>query len=160
MPLRKPLVINAGLIQQLQSVDTLDAVQSGGDVVTQTNNEVGAIVIGTIVYNNAANGVLKAQANASGTSKVLGLVREVSIGAASTGLIQTDGILTATTGQWDAVFGTTGGLTFGTRYYLSQTTAGLGTATAPTTVGQLVVLIGIAVSTVDLNIEIEQAILL
>jgi hypothetical protein len=160
MALRKPLVINAGLVQQLQAADTLDAVQSGGDVVTQTNDEVGAIVIGTPVYNDAVNGVKKGQANASGTSKILGLVRDVSIGAATTGLIQTDGILAATTGQWDAAFGTTGGLIFGTRYYLSQTTAGLGTATAPTTTGQLVVLLGTAISTTELNISIEQAILL
>lgn len=153
MALRKPLVIVSGQIQQLQSADTLDAVQSGGVSVNQTNNEAGAIVIGTPVYNDVANGVKKGRADASGTTKVVGLVRDVSITAAASGAIQTDGILTATTGQWDAVMGTTGGLTVGTRYYLSATTAGLGTATAPTTVGQYVVELGIAMSTVDLKVN-------
>ena len=153
MALRKPLVLVSGQIQQLQSADTLDAVQSGGVSVNQTNNEAGAIVIGTPVYNDVANGVKKGRADASGTTKIVGLVRDVSISAAASGAIQTDGILTATTGQWDAVMGTTGGLTVGVRYYLSAVTAGLGTATAPTTVGQYVVELGIAMSTVDLKVN-------
>lgn len=150
MALRKPLVIVGGQVQQLQSTDTLDAVQSGGDAVVQTNDEVGAVVIGTPVYNDAANGVKKGKADAAGTVKLVGLVRDVSIAAAGTGAIQVSGVLTATTGQWDAVMGTTGGLIFGTRYYLSAATAGLGSSTAPSTVGQYVVELGIAMSTVDL----------
>ena len=150
MALRKPLVIVSGQIQQLQAADTLDAVQSGGDAVTQTNDEVGAIVIGTPVYNDANNGVKKAKADAAGTSGVIGLVRDTSISAAATGAIQVGGVLTATTGQWDTAFGTTGGLTRGVRYFLSAATAGLGTATAPSTTGQYVVYLGIALSTTDL----------
>lgn len=160
MALRKPLVLNAGTVQQLQSADTLDAVQSGGDAIVQTNANAGSIVIGAPVYSSANNSVDKAQANAAGTSRVLGLVRDTSIGAAATGAIQTNGVLTATTGQWDAVFGTTGGLTVNTRYYLSATTAGLGTATAPTTTGQYVTLLGTALSTTDFNVNIEPTILL
>ena len=41
--------------------------------------------------------------------------------------------MVATTAQWDAVAGTTGGLAFGANYFLSAGTAGLLTATAPTT---------------------------
>lgn len=150
MALRKPLVISSGQIQQLQSGDTLDAVQSGGDAAIQTNDEASPIVIGTPVYNDANDGVKKAKADAAGTKSVVGLVRDVSIGAASTGAIQLSGVLTATTGQWDTAFGTTGGLSFGTRYYLSAATAGLGTATAPSTTGQYVVELGIAISTTEL----------
>lgn len=160
MALRKPLVLNSGQIQQLQSTDTLDAVQSGGDATQQTNDEVGAIVIGAPVYNDVANGVKKAKADASGTTKVIGLVRDVSIPAATAGAIQLSGVLTATTGQWDAVMGTTGGLTVGTRYYLSAVTAGLGSATAPSSVGQNVVQLGIAMSTTDLLLNITSPILL
>jgi hypothetical protein len=160
MALRKPLVLNAGQIQQLQSADTLDAVQSGGDTLTQTNDEAGAIVIGTPVYNDANDGVKKAKADASGTKDVVGLVRDTSITNATTGAIQISGVLSATTGQWDAVFGTSGGLTRGTRYYLSAGTAGLGTATAPSTVGQYVVELGIAVSTTELLLSVFRPILL
>lgn len=160
MALRKPLVINAGRIQQLQSGDTLDAPQAGGDQISQTNDEAGAIVIGTPVYNDANDGVKKAKADASGTAQVLGLCATVSAGAAAQAAIQTNGVLTASTAQWDTAFGTTGGLTKGIRYYLSEATAGLGTVTAPSTVGQYVVELGIAISTTELNIEIRSPILL
>lgn len=160
MALRKPLVISSGQIQQLQTGDTLDAVQSGGDAIVQTNANAGSIVIGTPVYTSANDAVNKAQANASGTAKVLGLVRDTSIAPAAAGAIQTNGVLTATTGQWDAVFGTTGGLTANTDYYLSPTTAGLGTSTAPSTTGQLVTFLGTAISTTELNLEIGRPLLL
>jgi hypothetical protein len=150
MALKKPLVLSSGQLQQLQSTDTLDAPQSGGDIVIQTNDETGAIVIGTPVYNDANDGVKKAKADASGTKDVIGLVRDTSITNATTGAIQTSGILSATTGQWDAAFSTSGGLTKGTRYFLSAATGGLGTSTAPSTVGQYVVELGIAISTTEL----------
>jgi hypothetical protein len=161
MAARKPLVLVSGQIQQLQSTDSLDAPQSGGDIVLQTNDEAGSVVIGTPVYNDAADGVKKAKADAAGTTKVLGLVRDASITAAASGAIQINGILTATTGQWDTAFGTSGGLTFGTRYYLSSATAGLGTSSATSTVGQYVVELGIGVSTTELRLNGEfRAILL
>lgn len=160
MALHKPLVIINGQLQQIPSTGTLDAPQAGGDVLVQTNDEVGAIVIGAPVYNDVADGVKKGQANAAGTSKLLGLVRDTSIAAAATGSIQTNGPLQATTGEWDAVTGGSGGLAVGTKYYLDPATAGKLTATAPTTVGHRVVLVGIAVSTVILNIGIADSILL
>ncbi len=123
---------------------------TGGNIVSQTNDESGAIVIGTPVYNDANDGVKKGKADASGTKDVIGLVYDTSISASTAGNIQTDGVITATTGQWDAVFGTTGGLTKGTRYFLSPTTAGQGTSTAPSTTGQFVVLLGLALSTTEL----------
>jgi len=161
MALRKPLVINAGQIQQLQSTDTLDVTAvGGGDVVSQTNDEAGAIVICTPVYNDAADGVKKAKADASGTKDVMGLVQQASITNGVAGMVLVNGVLTATTVQWDAVFGTTGGLTFKTRYYLSAATAGIATATAPTTTGQYVVELGIALSTTELMVDIKSPILL
>lgn len=150
MSLRKPLVINAGQIQQLQSGDTLDAPQAGGDVVAQVNDEAGSIVIGTPVYNDANDGVKKGKADASGTKDVIGLIRDVTVSTSASGQVQTNGIVTATTGQWDTAFGTSGGLTKGTRYFLSASTAGLGTSTAPSTVGQYVVELGIGISTTEL----------
>jgi hypothetical protein len=161
MALRKPLVVNAGQIQQLQSTDTLDVTAvGGGDVVSQTNDEAGAIVICTPVYNDVADGVKKAKADASGTKDVIGLVQQASITNAVAGMVLVNGVLTATTGQWDAVFGTTGGLTFKTRYYLSAATAGIATATAPTAVGQYVVELGIALSTTELMVNIKSPVLL
>lgn len=154
MALRKPLVIVAGQVEQLQAGDTLDAPQGGGDQIVLTNDEVGAVVIGTPVYMDAADGFKKAQANAAGTKNVIGLVAATSIAPAASGAVTTDGVLTATTTQWDAVVtGGAGGLLFNTKYFLDPTTAGKLTTTAPTTVGQYVVEIGIALSTTELLVR-------
>jgi len=158
--LRKPLVIISGQVQQLQAGDTLDASAAEVDVVALINGNASAIVIGSPVYSDAAGSVDLAQANASGTVEVLGFVKDTSISASASGSIQTDGILAATTGQWDIVTGDTGGLVAGTVYYLDPTTAGKLTATAPTTTSQYVVRVGKAISTTEMEISIEPPILL
>lgn len=157
--LRKPLVIVGGQIEQLQAGDTLDASVSEVDVVSLTNDEAGTVDPGTPVYIDANNGFKKARANAAGTKDVIGLAA-ASILTGVAGMIQTDGILTLTTGQWDTITGGSGGLTFNTRYYLDPATAGKLTTTAPTTVGQYVAPVGIAISTTSLEISIETDVLL
>jgi len=149
----------AGQIEQIDpAVDTLDAVASEVDIANLTNNNASPIVIGNATYTDAGGGVDLAQANAIATVEVVGLVKDASISAAANGDVQTDGVISATTGQWDAVAGTTGGLAAGTVYYLSPTTAGEITSTAPTAVGQFVVRIGIALSTTELEISILEPI--
>lgn len=161
MAARLPLVLVAGQPQQLQSGDTLSVpVYSGGDVISLTNDEAGSVVICTPVYSDAASGFKKAKADAAGTKSVLGLVSDVTVANGVGGNIMLNGYLTATTGQWDAVFGTTGGLAFGSRYYLSAVTSGNATATAPSAVGQYVVEVGIAIATTVLKIDVKQPILL
>jgi hypothetical protein len=154
MATKKPLVITNGQIEQLQAGDTLDAPVTEVDVVSKTNDNSGAITIGTPVYVKSNGNVDKAQANASGTVQVLGLVRDASISSSTSGVIQTDGVLSATTAQWDAVTGDSGGLTPGAAYYLSASTAGQLTTNAPTTAGQFVVRIGLALSSTELDISI------
>jgi hypothetical protein len=156
MATKKPLVLGSdGRPEQLQSGDTIGSVETGQ--VTQTANAT--LIAGQVVYSEAADTVDKAEANAAGTSIVLGLAMAAITGS-TTGQIQCNGILALTTTQWDAVFGTTGGLAFGTTYYLSPSTAGLGTSTCPSTVGQYVVILGEAISTTELNIKIGERILL
>jgi hypothetical protein len=151
MALRIPLVMVSGQVQQLQSGDTLNIPSiTAGNVLSLLNSEAGPIVIGAPVYAFGNDSVKKAKADAAGTASVIGLVRDASITNGVSGSIQTDGTLSATTGQWDAVAGTTGGLTAGTRYYLSAATGGLSTSTAPSAVGNLVVEIGISISTTEL----------
>ena len=156
MGLKKPLVINAGQIEQLQSGDTLDASCNEVDVVSMANGEESTITICQAVYVSDANEVGLGKADASGTAKLLGLVRATSIEAAASGSIQTDGILSATTGQWDAVTGDSGGLTANATYYLSAATAGGLTSTPPST--GFVVRVGLAISTTDMDISIENPI--
>ncbi|MFA5976507.1 MAG: hypothetical protein WC859_10150 [Elusimicrobiota bacterium] len=154
MAVQKPLVLIGGQIQQIPAGDTLSAASSEVDVVSKVNGNAGTIVICTPVYPSSNTAVDKASAGASGTKKVLGLMQSASTASAASGLVQTDGVLTATTGQWDAVAGTTGGLTAGTIYYLSAT-AGLITATAPSTSGNYVCAVGLALSTTELDIDVD-----
>jgi hypothetical protein len=155
MAIRKPLVLNGGQIEQLQAGDVLDAVVAQSDSVGVTNGNASPIVIGAPVYIKAADQVDLAKADAQGTVQVLGLIKDASIASSAAGNAQTGGVLSATTAQWDAITGDVGGLTANAIYWLSASTAGKLTRTAPTTVGQFVVRVGIALSTTELKIEPE-----
>jgi len=157
MALRKPLVLNGGNIEQIQYGDTLNAVVAENNVISRT--AAATLIAGNAVYPSSATEVNKARANASGTVLVLGFAT-AAITSAASGSIQTSGILTLTTGEWDALAGTTGGLTFNTRYYLSAATAGLVTSTAPSTTGQYVRPVLLGVSTTEAMILDAEAILL
>ena len=156
MALRKPLVIVNGQVQQLQAGDTI----AHPDAYSMTNGNASPVVICQVVYVSGANTVDLAQANALATADVLGLVADVSIAAASAGGIITDGKITATTAQWDVVTGQVGGLTAGAKYYVSPTTAGGLTTTAPTADGEVVAPVGQALSTTEFEIDKEHTILL
>lgn len=162
MALKKPIVLNtSGQLEQLQSGDIIDTgVGSAAEVESLTNNHGSGMVIGEPVFISSADNVQKARANAVGTSKVIGLVFDTTIANAAAGQIQTDGVLSATTTQWDAVTGQVGGLTAGSEYYLSAATAGRMTTTAPTSVGEFVCPLGIAISTTKFKLSIENTILL
>lgn len=160
MALRKPLVVVDGGIQQIQSGDVLDAVCTEVDVVSMENENGDAIVIGAPVYCSDNGKVTEAQADAAATVEVLGLVQPASIANAASGYIITDGVLAATTEQWDVITADVGGLTAGSVYYLDPDTSGMLTTTAPTAVGDYVVRVGKALSTTELEISISQPILL
>jgi hypothetical protein len=151
MSIKLPLVLSGGLIEQLQSGDSLSA---SPELRTFTNNNAGSIVIGTPVYMTAADHVDKAKADATGTCDVIGLVYDTSISTTASGAIQVDGIFVATTTQWDAVAGTSGGLTFNTIYYLDPATPGMLTATPPSASGQFSVMVGRALSTTELELTL------
>lgn len=154
MAVKPPLVITAGQIEQLQAGDSV----ASADLFNRTNNNAGAIVIGQPVYVDGAGTVDLAQADILGTSNVLGLVADTSIAAATPGGIQTDGNLTATTGEWDVVTGQVGGLTAGVKYFLDPATAGMLTTTATTTLGEVVAPVGTAMSTTEMEITISHTV--
>lgn len=150
MATRKPLVIVAGQIQQLQAGDSIASPVT----VSQTNDEAGALVFGTPVYNDVVDGVKKAQANAAATTVVLGLSADVTVAAGQPANIQLSDLLVGTTAQWDAVTGGSGGLTKG-NYYLDPATAGKLTATPTSTTGQYLARVGLALSTTEMDIRID-----
>ncbi len=129
------------------------ALPTAPNVLTLTNGEASAFIVGNVVYSSAAGTVKKAKADALATSEVVGLSLTATA-AAGSATIQTGETVTLTTGQWDALAGTTGGLGFGVVYYLSAATAGLLTATAPSTTGQQWVQVGIGLSTTQMKIQV------
>lgn len=162
MATRLPLVLGAdGLPQQLQPGDSISAPMNTPSLRGVTNAESSAaITFGMPVYASGADAVKRGQANAKSTAKIAGLVYDSSIAAGATGNIAQSGVLVGTTTQWDAVAGTTGGLAFGAYYFLDPANVGKITATPPTTTGQVNVLIGIALSGTELELEITPPILL
>lgn len=91
-----------------------------------TNIQGSTVKIGQPVFLSAANDVKLAQANNNQTTAiVIGQVADVSIANNTAGNIALAGVLTATTGQWDAIVtGESGGLTAGNIYYASAAVAG------------------------------------
>jgi hypothetical protein len=148
MAARKPLVMNAGRVQQLQAGDTLDAPVSTPATLTLTNGDAGSHVISDVIYIDAADDAKKAKANAAGTADAFALAT-ATITNGTAGVYQTNGLLAGLTG-----------LTAGAKYFLSTATAGVMTASAPTAAGSVVVELGTAVSTTEFQIEIRSAVLL
>jgi hypothetical protein len=107
--------------------------------------------IGTpVAFDAAANNTVQAGlASAIATSFVAGLLtRPVSAG--DVGLVQSRGPITLTTEQWDAlVTGESGGLTRGP-YYLSAAAAGKLVTAQPSAGGDVVCLIGYAISSTQM----------
>lgn len=160
MPARRPLTIIDGQLALLPAGDTLDAASSEVDVIGLNNGGAGSGNIGAPVYISSGGTFQLARANAAATEGAIGLIRDSSIAVAANGTIQTDGVLTASTSEWDAITGQTGGLTPGSIYFLSAATAGQLTTTAPTATGHYVRAIGRAISTTSLEISIQPSILL
>lgn len=149
MAIKKPLVITNGQIEQLQAGDTL----ANPNLLQRTFDST--TTIGQAVYASGANTLDLARANAQSTVRVAGLAAE-TVGTGNTGNVLADGVLTLTTTQWDAIAGTTGGLTPGANYFLSEATAGNLTETAPAT--GFVVQVGHALSDTEFEIEVQQPI--
>jgi len=146
------------------TVDTYGRVTAGtvnatDQIVTSmTNGNAGAIAIGRVVYCSGANTFNLANANSFATALAIGIVTNTTVANGAAGNIAVSGVITATTTQWDAVTGQSGGLTTGAKYYLSNTTAGAMTTTAPTS--GVLAPIGIALSPTKLVLNIERVVIL
>jgi hypothetical protein len=118
----------------------------GGDTQTLTAGE--ALSAGNLVYVNASGNVLKADASSEAKEAVAFVTSAISNAATGT-VYFGSGIITGLTG-----------LTAGSRYFLSGTTPGAVTTTAPTGTGKIVQQVGRAISTTVLYFEPQAPVLL
>jgi hypothetical protein len=153
MSKKKPLVITNGQIERLQSGDRLDLSNSA----TKQNNTGNTVNIATPVYVSGTVNAVMAQADTQNTVRVAGLA-ESTTNNGDPMEVFSDGVFVATTGEWDAVTGDSGGLTPGSDYWLSAATAGKLTTTAPDATGNFVQRVGHALSATELEIEVGQPI--
>jgi hypothetical protein len=133
---------------------------AGADGTTATfdaeNKSGGTLSAGIVVATHSSgSGTVKAIATAFGTLAI-GLAAESTLSSVS-GEVQTSGSLTLS--DWTAITGATELVARG-RYYLSAATAGLLTTTAPSTVGHIIQLVGVAISPSTLDIDPGEGILL
>lgn len=160
MPTIRPVYIDT-TTGELTRAGVNDSLANEVDFLTVQNESGGSLVIGTPIYfTGTANEVDNAKADALATARVAGLVSDVSIADASPGGALTNGRLTATTTQWDAITGQTGGLTPGDKYYLDPATAGKLTATPPSADGQVMAPIGQAVSSTVMSVDVDRIVVL
>lgn len=139
----KVLSYNSSTATGLEAVAVAGTPES---TIEAGNGGVGAITRGQPVYMASDGDVELARANSTSTSVLVGFVQDASIDAAASGVIQTDGIITNETEDWDAITGGSGGLVPGTVYFISTATAGSLTSTLPTGAGNVVapVLLGVS----------------
>lgn len=119
-----------------------------------TNTDSITLLIGMVVYMNAANSARAAKADDYATVLVAGLMTS-TVASGSAGEMQLNGQLTALTTEWDVVTGGTGGLDPGQYYYLSPSVVGGITTIAPSAPGQFCVKVGLALSTTTMLIDID-----
>lgn len=150
MAARLPLVLVNGAPQQLQPGDFLTGASGSAPQAAWTNGDAGSHVLGDVVYVSAADTVKKAKADAAATASPGAIaLATATIANGAVGQYQTGGILAGLAG-----------LTAGAVYYLSAATAGLMTTVAPSTPGQYVQELGVAISTTEFLFRPRTSILL
>ena len=132
---------SATAVPTQQSVKAyIDANVDGKTLKTTINQSAHGFVVGDVLRHNGSAWV-KSQADSAVNSDVLGIV-ESSIDSDNFVLV-----------YWGEI--TLSGLTAGAEYYLSATTAGATTTTAPSTVGQIVRSLMTAISTTKAIVRIQ-----
>lgn len=109
-------------------------------------------IIAGMAISRIAGGYVRADCTLSDRWNAVGIYEgELPVPPAETLRPRVDGILTLTTGQWDTVLGTIGGLATGMNYFVGN--SGIISVNPPVTVGEYVVAIGLAITATDLHIR-------
>lgn len=119
------------------AIDVVSAVAAGAAAgntyLTLQNNDTSALSAGIVVYGGAsAATMLRGDAAAVATRQVIGFVTNSAIAVSASGTVQTGGVISLASASWDERTGDTGGLVPGTIYYVTSSTPGQISKTAPT----------------------------
>jgi hypothetical protein len=137
------------LRKNIEIVNDAAITDVSNEATEQDGTATQQLDLGEVVYADGAGSFDLAKADALATSHAIGVVTTAAlIGATAT--VATSGV--AVVAGW--------GLTPGTRYYLSEATAGAITTTAPTTRTEIVLPIGEALSTTEMKLLLTPHILL
>lgn len=122
-------------------------------IISLTNNEISLVRKCTPVYA-IGSGFKKAASDNVISTKIIGILIEDTLAGAS-GIIQSNGIVTATVGEWNLVIEGGGSLVENTMYYLK---VGEISSTPPSS--GYIAPIGIALNTTQLKINVLNTVLL
>lgn len=152
---------SATAVPSQQSVKAYVDANGGTDVISVTHTAHGFGATGTLFAARADQTTVdryaKAQGNSAANAEVVGMGKVT--GTNSYDIYPTGTTITATTGQWDTVAGTTGGLAVSDQgYVVDHSTAGDITATASTTAGQYNAFVIVPLSTTDALVKVGPAI--
>lgn len=154
MATKKPVVLYNGELKQIQAGDIIEGI-TGTDTLSASNEEDTTITEGQVVYISNSGNVKLATSAAQASARAVGFVKDTSISSASSGTIQTSSVFAKA--DWTGIADSTT-LTAGSIYFLSDTTPGSITTTAPITSGSYITKVGVAISTTELQIAIENPI--
>ena len=148
MAIKKPIVLRSnGELEQLQPGDTIETnvfvlqVINGGGATLPKCGPVSISAADTVVAASAVN-----------RPNVIGVMTG-SVASGASGGVMSGGGMVATTAEWDAITGQTGGLTPGVTYFLGS--PGL-TTTVPTV--DFLTRVGVAINSTRLELNISRPI--
>lgn len=124
-------------------LDIAAPAQILGDSISFSTNAGPQPPVGTVVFSDGSADRVS-PATSAGTIPEATALGVITAYQGTTPIVQSTGRATLTTAQWDAVTGGSGGLIPGDPYYVG--TGGHLTVTRPTTPGQNIALVGVAVS--------------
>lgn len=144
-----PLVIQNGQIRELPSGASINVSPV---IIQMVNSESTAITRGQPVASNASGEAQLCVYDNIAKVRVLGVVFDESVEPGETANIAILGPVEATTDEWDALTGDTGGLSGTAKYYVGSTAGDLA-VTATTTNGTFQAPVGVAMSTTKLFVQ-------
>ncbi len=149
--------ITAEVVATQTELDRVEAARLDQFNLNAVADNAGAVLAGTVVYLKAAGTFADADADGAAALRVgIGVLKTGGADSLPYDIALAGSRLTLTTAEWDAAGPTTGGLTIGLKYYLSDAAPGqLLETTPPASVGDTLLLVGIGLSATEMLVLMQ-----